>query len=387
SQHKSRFTIHKSNHSRTHARTLARSSNRLEALVCTAPFKMSSQNKPNSGNGNSDNKKRKQHYRPHNKAVKKGSYPLRPGVQGFFITCDGGRERQASQEAVQVIDSFYEELVEGKDPDVKQTVLSNKPTNKKIKFTYSDSEEDEDQDNETAEEGQVAVVSDQQNEANQETSLSPQKGEVCSENQTNEKGEDGKNDDENVENENFEDERQPGKKQRIETDQSKCEEVIKSKLEEKSVDKLIEAELEELKDKSKRHFNYLDTGCNGVIFVQMRRRDEDPTPKEIAQRMITSAAATRKHMSRLIAIITLLSKYFFFQFAVLCEARANSGLEKMKFINVVAKSVPEPHKVDLTNPERTIVVQIAKTVCCIGVVDKYKELAKYNLRQLTSSKQ
>lgn len=39
------------------------------------------------------------------KSVKKGSYPLRPGVQGFFITCDGGRERQASQEAVQVIDS------------------------------------------------------------------------------------------------------------------------------------------------------------------------------------------------------------------------------------------------------------------------------------------
>lgn len=30
---------------------------------------------------------------------------LRPGVQGFYITCDGGRERQASHEAVNVIDS------------------------------------------------------------------------------------------------------------------------------------------------------------------------------------------------------------------------------------------------------------------------------------------
>jgi len=40
---------------------------------------------------------------------KKGSYPLHPGVQGFFITCDGGRERQASREAINVIDSvcFY----------------------------------------------------------------------------------------------------------------------------------------------------------------------------------------------------------------------------------------------------------------------------------------
>lgn len=40
------------------------------------------------------------------KAVKKrGAYPLRPGVQGFFITCDGGRERQAAHEAINVIDS------------------------------------------------------------------------------------------------------------------------------------------------------------------------------------------------------------------------------------------------------------------------------------------
>ena len=56
----------------------------------------------------------------------------------------------------------------------------------------------------------------------------------------------------------------------------------------------------------------------------------------------------------------LLSKNSIFQFAVLCEARANSGLDKMKIINVVAKAVPEPHKVDLSNPDRTIVVQIAK---------------------------
>jgi tRNA acetyltransferase TAN1 len=58
----------------------------------------------------------------------------------------------------------------------------------------------------------------------------------------------------------------------------------------------------------------------------------------------------------------------------------------MKIINAVAKSVPAPHKVDLNNPDKNIVVQIAKTVCLLGVVEKYKELAKYNLRQLTSTK-
>lgn len=103
----------------------------------------------------------------------------------------------------------------------------------------------------------------------------------------------------------------------------------------------------------------------------------------------------------------------FLQFAVLYGARANTGLDRMKIINTIAKSVPAPHKVDLSNPEMSIVVEIVKvnkekilcfassnwlvinsirvlcsnlqTVCLIGVVEKYKELAKYNLRQLTST--
>lgn len=69
---------------------------------------MAAENKTNGG-GKSNNtfrgKKRKQ-FLPHNKLVKKkGAYALGPGVQGFFITCDGGRERQAAHEALFVIDS------------------------------------------------------------------------------------------------------------------------------------------------------------------------------------------------------------------------------------------------------------------------------------------
>ncbi|XP_042400003.1 uncharacterized protein LOC121989807 [Zingiber officinale] len=52
----------------------------------------------NGGEG----KKRK--YLPHGKPVRKGLYPLRPGVQGFFLTCDGGRERQATNEALNLLE-------------------------------------------------------------------------------------------------------------------------------------------------------------------------------------------------------------------------------------------------------------------------------------------
>lgn len=45
---------------------------------------------------------------------------------------------------------------------------------------------------------------------------------------------------------------------------------------------------------------------------------------------------------------------------MLYESRANTGINKMKIIDAVAKSVPSPHKVDLSNPEINIVVQIVK---------------------------
>lgn len=42
----------------------------------------------------------------------------------------------------------------------------------------------------------------------------------------------------------------------------------------------------------------LDSGCNGVVFIQMHKRAGDPSPTEIVQHMMTNAASTKKHMSR-----------------------------------------------------------------------------------------
>ena len=53
-----------------------------------------------------------------------------------------------------------------------------------------------------------------------------------------------------------------------------------------------------------RLFASLDTGCNGCIFIQMHKRTGDPGPVEIVQSMMSSAASTRKHMSRLLISLT-----------------------------------------------------------------------------------
>ncbi|KAL3529998.1 hypothetical protein ACH5RR_009320 [Cinchona calisaya] len=374
---------------------------------------------------NKSNKKRKQRYLPHNRPVKKGAYPLHPGVQGFFITCDGGRERQASHEAINVIDSFYEEYMHGRGSNKQQAEILKQCVNKKTKFAYSDSSEDDDEegDDNDRESGDKIhkstedkdIPTDRVIDANCETlvneKLGPQKENDLSFQEEIKDEKENKEELTKKEIQEAEGGEQPTKKQCVEIMSLKSPNLTSAKMEEKSVDKLIEAELAELGDKTKRRFSSLDSGCNGVVFVQMRKREGDPSPKDIVQYMMTSLASTRKHVSRFMlrvlpveltcyaseeeilrAIKPLISQNFPVEaenphkFAVLYEARANTGIDRMKIINAVAKSVPPPHKVDLSNPDINIIVQIVKTVCLIGVVEKYKELSKFNLRQLTSSK-
>ncbi|KAK9673608.1 hypothetical protein RND81_12G178400 [Saponaria officinalis] len=379
---------------------------------------MTAENNPKSAPN--DPKKRKRCYLPHNKAVrKKGGNPIRAGVEGFFITCDGGREFQAAQEAINVIDSFFEELIDGKESSSKVAVTSEKPLNKKITFSYSDSDEEEE--DEDDDDGDVEKDGKEDNK-----SVNPQDGlnngskaeEISDPVDKAEKlHDDGSAKTEGGDKEVIKEQEEEKSKDNEEPPEKKhCADDKKSEngnqalaTTETSVDKLIEAELKELKDKSKRRFSKLDTGCNGVVFIQMRRRDGDPSPRDIVQHMMESAAATKKHMSRFLlrvlpvelscyaseeeisrAIKPLVEQHFPVntetpvKFAVQYDARANSGIERMKIIDAIAKSIPEPHKVDLKNPEKTIIAQVVKTVCMIGVVDKYKELAKFNLRQLTS---
>ncbi|KAF2535566.1 hypothetical protein F2Q68_00022867, partial [Brassica cretica] len=358
---------------------------------------------------------------PYRPAKKKGAYPLKPGVQGFFISCDGGREYQASQEAINVIDSlfkpfecflivnlfmsqFFEELMHGTGLKMNSSGVLENPINKKVTFSYSeDEDEEEDEEEENKEVGDKEELGrDDQVDEKELASKGSSEVKQLAETETEKDKQEEKQKDVIEE---------PPKKKPCVEEATASAKVNGNGNAEKSIDKLIDAELKELGDKSKRRFMKLDPGCNGIVFIQMKRRDGDPSPKDIVQHAMTSAAATKKHMSRFIlrilpievacypseeeisrAIKPLVEQYFPVEtdnprkFAVLYGARANTGLDRMKIINTVAKSIPAPHKVDLNNPEMSIVVEIVKTVCLIGVVEKYKELAKYNLRQLTSTK-
>ncbi|XP_066335772.1 uncharacterized protein [Miscanthus floridulus] len=369
--------------------------------------------KPNTGGGGGGGGAkgggRKRKFLPHGKPVRKGAYPLRPGVQGFFITCDGGRERQATREALSLLDSFYEDLVDGKGSDEKPKNIPDKPLNKKIKFEDSDSSDDEDEDH-SGEEADNGIGNDVKKG---ETTPSEKQQEVLDTSDTASKDNttpsekqqevlDTSTASKDNEEQAVTADEPKEKKQRVEdppvseqTVQKETADELKESTDkpkessEKNIDDLIDEDLKEIGDRKKRLFASLESGCNGCIFIQMHKRAGDPGPVEIVQNMMSSAASTRKHMSRFIlrvlpaevacyaseeeitkAISPLVEKYFpkecpsGHKFAVLYEARSNTGIDRMKIINAVAKSVPQPHKVDLRNPDKTIVVQIAKVLDC-----------------------
>lgn len=79
------------------------------------------------------------------------------------------------------------------------------------------------------------------------------------------------------------------------------------------------------------------------------------------------------------------------QFAVCYQARncSNEDAKRDVVIPTVAgiATADGRHKVDLTAPEYTILVQIVKTMCCLAVVPDYEALRKYNMQTLGQSEE
>ena len=55
------------------------------------------------------------------------------------------------------------------------------------------------------------------------------------------------------------------------------------------------------------------------------------------------------------------------------------------FVTGIVGSLNSENKVDLTNPQYTVVVEIIKAVCCLSVVKDYTLFRKYNLQEVVKS--
>ncbi|KXS18409.1 hypothetical protein M427DRAFT_96156 [Gonapodya prolifera JEL478] len=71
-------------------------------------------------------------------------------------------------------------------------------------------------------------------------------------------------------------------------------------------------------------------------------------------------------------------------YAILLKMRDNDKFDRMKLIERIATIVGPHHKVDLTNPRYTVIVEVFKMVAGMSVVTEYNELKKFNIFELTA---
>ncbi|CAI5792116.1 domain-containing 1 [Podarcis lilfordi] len=158
-----------------------------------------------------------------------------------------------------------------------------------------------------------------------------------------------------------------------------------------------------------RRFQSVESGANNVVFI----RTLGVEPEKLVHHILQDMKATKKKKTRVIlrmlpvsgtckAFLEDMKQYSetFFEpwfksprkgtFQIVYKARNNSHLSREEVIKELAGVVghlnPE-NKVDLSNPEFTIVVGIIKNICCLSVVKDYILFRKYNLQEVVKSKE
>ncbi|KAL6751892.1 hypothetical protein V8C86DRAFT_2767947 [Haematococcus lacustris] len=176
----------------------------------------------------------------------------------------------------------------------------------------------------------------------------------------------------------------------------------------KDISALIAEEVAELKDKRKRRFQSHDTGVRGCVYIIFPASPPLPGPIEVAISLCEEAAARKvlraRHANRLLPIThisfagldeikvmapKMLAPAFpsgegaqQILYAVEYEHRNAEKLERMDVINAFVNAIATPpHKVNLSAPALTVLVQRVRNACGASVLPKYRELHKFNLRK------
>lgn len=158
-----------------------------------------------------------------------------------------------------------------------------------------------------------------------------------------------------------------------------------------------------------RRFQSVESGANNVVFI----RTLGIEPEKLVHHILQDMYKTKKKKTRVIlrmlpisgtckAFLEDMKKYAetflepWFKapnkgtFQIVYKARNNSHVNREEVIKELAGivgSLNSENKVDLTNPQYTVVVEIIKAVCCLSVVKDYVLFRKYNLQEVAKSAQ
>eukprot|EP00240_Pyramimonas_obovata_P006446 CAMPEP_0118927966 /NCGR_PEP_ID=MMETSP1169-20130426/5335_1 /TAXON_ID=36882 /ORGANISM="Pyramimonas obovata, Strain CCMP722" /LENGTH=314 /DNA_ID=CAMNT_0006869849 /DNA_START=106 /DNA_END=1050 /DNA_ORIENTATION=- len=196
-----------------------------------------------------------------------------------------------------------------------------------------------------------------------------------------------------------------------------CPSAAKKETEEAAVHDIqasLEAEISDLREKKDARFTKIDheTG-KGLGFIKMAPSEEGPSVQDLAKALVQDVKETKEKKCRFLMRIlpvantcfpskdlieknvkSLVDEHFPTEegvtpvkFSVVLEVRAFNSIPKNEIIDLVAQMVPKPHKVDLSNPEKSLSVFIIKNICLLGVVYEYHSFFKYNCNVLAMSEE
>ncbi|XP_028263604.1 THUMP domain-containing protein 1 [Parambassis ranga] len=177
--------------------------------------------------------------------------------------------------------------------------------------------------------------------------------------------------------------------------------------EEEDVDDALKKEVAQLQAsgaKQQRRFQALDSGANNVIFIRTQNLESD----KLVHHILSDLHTTKKKKSRVILrmlpvtgtckafqedmvkyLTTFLEPWFktpnCATYQIAFKARNSSHNKRDEIIKSIAGLVGKlnpKNKVDLTNPELTIIVEVIKAVCCISVLKDYTLYRKYNVQEV-----
>lgn len=177
--------------------------------------------------------------------------------------------------------------------------------------------------------------------------------------------------------------------------------------EEEDVDVALKKEVAQLQSaagKRERRFQALESGANNVIFIQTQNLE----PDKLVHHILSDLHTTKKKKSRVILrmlpvtgtckafqeemlkyLTTFLEPWFktpkSATYQIAFKARNSSHNKREEIIKSIAGLVGKlnpKNKVDLTNPELTIIVEVIKAVCCISVARDYTLYRKYNVQEV-----
>ncbi|XP_026158527.1 THUMP domain-containing protein 1 [Mastacembelus armatus] len=176
---------------------------------------------------------------------------------------------------------------------------------------------------------------------------------------------------------------------------------------EEDVDVALKKEVAQLQASGtmqEKRFQALDSGANNVIFIRTQNLESD----KLVHHILSDLHTTKKKKSRMILrmlpvtgtckafqedmlryLSTFLEPWFktpnCATYQVAFKSRNSSHNKREEIIKSIAGLVGKlnrKNKVDLTNPELTIIVEVIKAVCCISVVKDYTLYRKYNVQEV-----